>query len=72
MLKGYKTYIFNGLMALIMIARAFMPDAELPDDETVRSATDALVDNWDAFFLVVGNLALRAFTNSPVFFKANK
>lgn len=68
MLTGYKTYLFNGVMASIMIVRVVVPDAEVPSEGTVQG----LVDNVDAMLvslMVVGNLVLRAFTNGPVFWK---
>lgn len=68
MLKGYKTVIFNIIMGLIMMVRAMNPDAEVPGDEVVTSAIDAL-DVALTMVWSVGNLILRAVTTSPIFKK---
>lgn len=68
MLKGYKTVIFNVIMGLIMMIRALNPDAEVPGDESVNAAIDALDVTLTALW-GIGNLILRAITTSPVFKK---
>jgi hypothetical protein len=67
-MKGFKTVAFNILLGGTLIARMFNPDAPLPDAETVAGTVD-LVDQALATGLVVGNLVLRAVTNSPIFKK---
>ena len=65
-MKGYKTIAFNILMSVIAIVSLWNPDAELPDAATVQSGLDAtetaIVSVWG-----IGNLILRAVTNSPIF-----
>ena len=67
-LKGYRTVIFNVIMGIIMLVRVFNPDAQLPADEAVNQALDATSAALDAVWLV-GNLVLRAITDSPIFRK---
>lgn len=65
-LKGYKTIVFNAIMTVVMVLRLFAPDAELPDEVAVTGAVDAL-DAALTTMWGVGNLILRAVTDSPVF-----
>jgi len=69
MLSGYKTVIFNVIIGLVLLVRAFSPDADLPTDEEVSSTLDQLLSNADAIIAVVGNLWLRFVTKTPVFTK---
>lgn len=68
MLSGFKTIVFNTVMAVIMAVRIFSPEAELPDEATVEAAAMSLDQALVAFTAVV-NMILRAVTNSPVFKK---
>jgi len=68
MLSGYKTYIFNGIMAIILLVQMFSPEAEMPTAEAVEGAAGAVEEALLAVTLV-GNLILRAITNSSVFFR---
>lgn len=66
MLKGYKTIIFNVVMGLVMILRALSPESELPDAENVEDTIDSLDAALTAVW-GVGNIILRAITDSPIF-----
>jgi len=70
MLKGYKTVAFNVVMSLITILTMFNPGSELPDAETVQGGIDAVEAAVVAVW-TVGNLILRAVTDSPIFKKEN-
>jgi len=63
--KGYRTLIFNAIMALLLVIRGVYPEAELPDETAVNSLIDGVFASLDAI-LVVGNLILRAFTTTPI------
>ncbi len=67
-LKGFRTVIFNIIMGAIMVIRAFNPEAELPDEVAVQGAVDA-VDAAISSVWLVGNLILRAITDSSIFKK---
>ncbi|MGI9345520.1 MAG: hypothetical protein ACR2PW_04565 [Gammaproteobacteria bacterium] len=63
-LKGYRTYIVNGVVALGAIAYAIWPEAEVPTGEQAG----AFVDQAEA--LIVAGLAivngfLRSITTTP-------
>ena len=67
-IKGFKTIAFNVIMTVLMGIALWVPEAELPDASAVQkalaAAEEALVGIWG-----IGNLALRAVTNSPIFKK---
>lgn len=67
-LKGYRTMIFNGIMAVLVVFKYIYPDAELPDAAVIGSLLDGIIANIEAI-TVVGNVILRAFTTTPVFKK---
>lgn len=67
-MKGYKTIIFNSIMAIIAVVYALNPDAEKPSAEQVQGSVDAVEAGFTAV-LTVGNVILRAITTSPVFKK---
>jgi hypothetical protein len=67
-MKGYKTLIFNTLMAVIAVVYALNPDAEKPSIEQVHGAVDTVEAAW-ASVMVVGNAILRAVTTSAIFKK---
>lgn len=67
-MKGYKTIAFNVIMAVITVLALFNPGAELPTGETVSESLDAVFAAISSV-TVVGNMILRAVTNSPVFKK---
>ena len=71
MLKGYKTIAFNVIMSLVTVIALFNQGAELPDAETVRGGLDA-VDTAIAAVWGIGNIILRAVTDTPVFKKEPK
>ena len=60
MLQGYRTIIFNLLMALAAAVRVLWP--ECPADEDISKYFDAI---W-MIVILVGNLVLRKFTTGPV------
>lgn len=68
MFKGYKTVVFNIVMGAVMLVRALSPDVELPSEDQVNSAFDAVEAGLTAIW-TVGNLLLRAITDSPIFNK---
>ncbi len=67
-LKGFKTIAFNVIMVVVMGVRVINPEAELPDEAaveaTVMSLDAALTAVWG-----IGNIILRAITDSPIFSK---
>lgn len=67
-LQGWKTVLFNVIMAGIAIVHSLNSEAVLPD----AAAVQGVVDNFQVFFdgaLIVGNVILRAVTSSPIFTK---
>jgi hypothetical protein len=64
-MKGYKTLVFNGLMAIVAIVHALNTDAQLPDAAAVQGVVDQF-STWFEGALVVGNIILRAITTTPV------
>jgi hypothetical protein len=67
-MKGYKTIAFNLLMAVIAVLSALNPEAELPSSEDVQSGVDA-VSAAVAAVWGLGNILLRAITDTPIFKK---
>ena len=67
-LKGFKTIAFNLLMLVIMGARVINPEAELPDEATVEATVLSLNAGLTALW-GIGNIILRAATDSPIFKK---
>ncbi len=63
--KGYKTVVFNVLMGLIMVWKAVSPESELPAPEAISGLLDSLYASLDSI-LVVGNIVLRAVTNTAI------
>lgn len=63
--KGYKTVVFNVLIGLVMVWKAVSPESELPTPELLNGLLDSLYASLDAI-LVVGNIVLRAVTNTAV------
>ena len=68
MLKGYRTIIFNVIMTAFMLINVWSPSTELPSGEDVKGALDNL-DLALAFFWGLGNIILRAITDTPIFKK---
>jgi len=64
-MKGYKTIVFNVIMAALAALRILAPESVLPSDVDVNAALDA-VDAALAAVLVIGNLILRAFTSTKI------
>ncbi len=67
-MKGWKTIVFNAIMAVIAVVYALNPDAEKPSTEQVQGAVDTAEAAW-ASVVVVGNAILRALTTSAIFKK---
>jgi hypothetical protein len=68
MLKGYRTIIFNVIMSAFMLISLWSPSTELPSGEEVKGALEQL-DLALAFFWGLGNIILRAITDTPIFKK---
>lgn len=64
-MKGYKTLVFNALMAIIGIVHALNADAALPGADAVQGVVDQF-STWFDSALVVGNIILRAITTTPI------
>lgn len=67
-MKGWKTVLFNVVMAIVASVYALNPQAEVPTAEQVHAGVNALEVAWGSV-LVVGNLLLRAVTTSGIFKK---
>jgi hypothetical protein len=67
-LKGYRTVIFNIIMTLVMFWQVQQPDVELPTADHVNQSLDA-VEAVVTVLWGIGNLFLRAWTDSPIFEK---
>lgn len=65
MVKGYRTIIFNVLIGLFMVWKAVSPESELPTPDMLNGLLDSLYASLDSI-LVVGNIVLRAVTNTSV------
>jgi hypothetical protein len=65
LVKGYKTVVFNVLIGLVMVWKAVSPESELPTPELLNGLLDTLYASLEAI-LVVGNIVLRAVTNTAV------
>lgn len=63
--KGYKTVAFNVIVGLLLVWRAVRPADEIPSSEQVSTLLDSLYASLDAI-MVVGNLVLRAMTNTAI------
>lgn len=63
--KGYKTVAFNVIVGLLLVWRAVRPADEIPSSEQVSALLDSLYASLDAI-LVVGNMVLRAVTNTAI------
>lgn len=66
MFKGYKTIVFNLVMALIAIVKALNPDAETPDAGAVSTGVDQFLVGLGAVW-AFGSIVIRAVTHSPIF-----
>ncbi len=67
MLKGYKTIVFNVIMTVTMIAKTWGIDLGIDVTEAgaqIDAVEKALMVIWG-----VGNMWLRAVTDSPIFKK---
>lgn len=69
-IKGCRTVVFNLIMLLLGMIALLAPETanDLPD----ATAVHALLDNAEALILAlttIGNLALRAFTDTKIFKK---
>lgn len=62
-MKGYKTIVFNVVMALVVLISAFVSDSVLPTGDDVQSAIKTI----EMIVMAVGNIWLRFKTNTPIF-----
>lgn len=65
-MKGYKTVVFNTVMAVIALVAAFNPDGEAPTGDDVKRMVD-MADVLIAGVWVIGAYIIRGFTDSPMF-----
>ena len=62
-MTGYRTVIFNLVLAVIALFRMFFPDVVLPADDEINKIFEAI---W-AVIAIGGNLGMRIFvTKGPV------
>lgn len=66
-LKGYRTVIVNGVVALagVLVAFGLIPAAETVSADQVASSVDALIGGITVAIAVV-NFVLRAVTNTSI------
>lgn len=64
-MKGYRTIIFNLIMAAIAALRVVSPESVLPSDADVNTAL-TVIDSALTAVTVIGNLILRAITNTKI------
>jgi hypothetical protein len=62
MMQGYRTIVFNALMAVAALVRILFPNAVLPSDDDIIKVFEAV---WAAV-LLFGNVGLRFATKGPV------
>jgi len=67
-MKGYRTIAFNVIMSIVAVLAIVAPDAEVPTADAVNAGIDA-VETAVVAVWSVGNMLLRAITNSPMFKK---
>ena len=67
-IKGWKTILFNIIMTVVMLISVWggFGDAPAPTGEDIQSAIDQL-DAAIAAIWGIGNLILRAITNTSIF-----
>lgn len=68
MFTGYKTIIFNFIMALIAIVGKLYPELILPSEEDITTILNAIEAMWGSV-LIVGNIILRFKTSTKIFKK---
>lgn len=68
MFQGYKTVIFNVIMAIVALVHAFSPGTDLPGAEAVAQGVDSFLVGLTAIWSI-GAVLLRAVTSSPIFKK---
>ena len=62
-MQGYRTIIFNAIMAVLALVRAVFPDLIGVSEDEIKAIFDAI---WPAL-IVLGNLGLRIWaTKGPV------
>lgn len=64
MVKGYRTIIFNVLMAVIFTANQFMGDTGITEEQ-INIAADGL-NTLIGIVTIIGNVILRTVTTTPV------
>ena len=68
-MTGYRTILFNGIMALIFVLKQFFPEAVGSLGESDVNAFLNAIDGVIGFITVIGNVILRVMTKGPVFKK---
>lgn len=61
-MQGYRTVIFNSILAIVALVRIIFPDTVLPSDEELTKILEAI---WAAI-VIIGNVGLRFVTKGPV------
>ena len=64
-MQGYRTIVFNAIMAVLILVRSAWPDLVVPTESDVNAFLSA-VDSIFAAIMVIGNLVLRFVTKTPV------
>lgn len=64
-MTGYRTIVFNLIMAALVAIRAGWPDLIVPSEADVNAFLNA-VDAVFAAVMVIGNLVMRFVTKTPV------
>jgi len=64
-MTGYRTILFNLIMAALVAIRAMWPDAILPSEADVTAFMNA-VDMILSAVLVIGNIVMRFLTSTSV------
>ena len=67
-LKGYRTVIFNLVMTVVMVFSLWKPGESWPGASEINSFLDSFEVAF-AFLWGLGNIVLRAVTDTPIFKK---
>lgn len=67
-MTGYKTIIFNLVMALMAVVAKLYPELILPSEEDITTILNAIEAIWGSV-LIVGNIILRFKTSTKIFKK---
>lgn len=67
-LKGYRTIVFNLIMTIVMVLAMWSPGESWPTQPEVNAFLDSL-EIVLTFVWGLGNIVLRAITNTPIFMR---